>query len=84
MPENELNGSLETFANISEELSGFLVNNESYKLHDILNISCENDQLELQTRKLSVLTTISVITLLSNVVILLAILTKHGKVKKIV
>ena len=46
----------------------------------IVTILCEEDIQELQTRKLTVLTTISVLTLLSNMAILLAILSRHGKV----
>ena len=49
----------------------------------IVTFLCAEDIQELQTRKLSVLTTISVLTLLSNMAILLAILTRHGKVNKL-
>ena len=42
---------------------------------------CEEDIEELQTRKLGVLITISILTLLSNMAILLAILSRPGKVR---
>ena len=42
---------------------------------------CEEDIQELQTRKLGVLITISILTLLSNMAILLAILSRPGKVR---
>ena len=42
---------------------------------------CEEDIKELQTRKLGVLITISILTLLSNMAILLAILSRPGKVR---
>jgi hypothetical protein len=54
------------------------VNDE--KIEGIVTFLCAEDIQELQTRKLSVLTTISVLTLLSNMAILLAILTRDGKV----
>ena len=41
---------------------------------------CDPDILELQTRKLSVLVSMSILTLLSNMAILLAILSRPGKV----
>ena len=41
---------------------------------------CEEDIEELQTRKLSVLISMSILTLLSNIAILLAILSRPGKV----
>ena len=46
----------------------------------IVTFLCDEDIQELQTRKLTVLTTISVLTLLSNMAILLAILSRQGKV----
>ena len=42
---------------------------------------CDEDIEELQTRKLSVLISMSILTLLSNMAILLAILSRPGKVK---
>ena len=41
---------------------------------------CETDILEMQTRKLTVLSTISILTLISNVAIMVAILTRNKKV----
>ena len=49
-------------------------------LEGIVTFLCDEDIQELQTRKLTVLTTISVLTLLSNMAILLAILSRQGKV----
>ena len=46
----------------------------------IVTFVCDEDIQELQTMKLTVLTTISVLTLLSNMAILLAILSRQGKV----
>ena len=46
----------------------------------IVTFLCDEDIQELQTRKMTVLTTISVLTLLSNMAILLAILSRQGKV----
>ena len=57
------------------------VNDES--IEGIVTFLCDEDIQELQTRKLTVLTTISVLTLLSNMAILLAILTRHGKVTEL-
>ena len=48
-----------------------------------LNMStevCETDILEMQTRKLTVLSTISILTLVSNGAIMVAILTRNKKV----
>ena len=49
-------------------------------IEGIVTFLCDEDIQELQTRKLTVLTTISVLTLLSNMAILLAILSRQGKV----
>ena len=49
-------------------------------IEGIVTFLCDEDIQELQTRKLTVLTTISVLTLLSNTAILLAILSRQGKV----
>ena len=49
-------------------------------IEGIVTFLCDEDVMELQTRKLSVLTTISVLTLLSNMAILLAILSRQVKV----
>ena len=49
-------------------------------IEGIVTFMCDEDIQELQTRKLTVLTTISVLTLLSNMAILLAILSRQGKV----
>ena len=57
------------------EHSNVVKNNEG-----IVTFLCDEDIQELQTRKLTVLTTISVLTLLSNMAILLAILSRQGKV----
>ena len=51
-------------------------------IEGIVTFLCDEDIQELQTRKLTVLTTISVLTLLSNMAILLAILSRQGKVTK--
>ena len=66
--------------------------NNSYRLDNIEHFNedigennftgiCEEDIQELQTRKLGVLITISILTLLSNMAILLAIISRPGKVR---
>ena len=47
---------------------------------NVSNVSCEEDILEIQTRKLTVLSTISILTIMSNVAIMVAILTRNKKV----
>ena len=51
--------------------------------HSPLNLStvlCEDDILEMHTTKLTVLSTISILTLISNGAIMVAILTRNKKV----
>ena len=79
----EVNNNLDDiFVNISDQSSETPKENITQNSRDIFTLVCDEDNLELQTKKLSVLATISVITLLSNMAILLAILNRHGKVEK--
>ena len=69
--------------NFSLNILQYLNENTSVHILNYQNVStkpCEEDILEMQTRKLTVLSTISILTLISNVAIMVAILTRNKKV----
>ena len=63
------------------ESLAFLDNQNESVCSNVSAVLCEEDVLDMQSRKLTVLSTISILTLISNVAIMVAILKRNKKVR---